>query len=127
MNALVKEYICRAEPIGSLDLKKAAGLNVSPATIRNDFQELTKAGYIHQPHTSAGRVPTQKAYKYFCSKKAVEKQAEFEAFIVRQIRFAHQEMEREMLFMEKIMQTLQDDNLFEILNILDTWHKRTKN
>ena len=50
----------------------------------------------------------------------------FEQFIVRQVRFAHEEMEQEMKFMEDLMDTLEKDNLFEILNILDTWHKKIK-
>jgi len=127
LNALVREYICNAEPIGSLDLKKVAGLDISPATVRNDFQELTKAGYIQQPHTSAGRIPTKKAYKYFSDKIAEEKQNEFEEFIVQQIEFAHRQIEREMKLAEEIMETLEQDNLFEILNILEIWHKKTKN
>ena len=127
LNALVREYICKAEPVASHDIKKSAGLDISPATVRNDFKELTEAGYIHQPHTSAGRVPTKKAYKYFAQKIKEERENEFYEFIMRQIEFAHEEMEKEMHFMEEIMETLEQDNLFEILNILEKWHKKTKN
>lgn len=126
LNFLIKEYLATSEPVSSFALKKVADLDVSPATVRNDLQELTRAGYITQPHTSAGRVPTQKAYKRFADQKKAEQEKEFEDFIVRQIKYAHEEMAREMQFMEEIMQTLENDNLFEILNILDTWHKRTK-
>lgn len=127
LEALVREYICGAEPVSSKLLKERAALEVSPATIRNDFQELTEAGYITQPHTSAGRIPTQKAYKYFADKIEREERAYFDEIIVRQIKFAQQEMGRQMRMMEEIMQTLENDNLFEILNILDQWHKKTKN
>ena len=65
LNSLVKEYIDRAEPISSELLKKKCNLDVSPATIRNELQELTERGYITQPHTSAGRIPTEKGYRYF--------------------------------------------------------------
>ena len=88
------------------------------------MQVLTKEGFIEQPHTSAGRVPTKKAYKYFADKVASEHEKVFADFIVRQIRFAHEEMEREMRQMEDLMQTLENDDIFEILNILDTWHKK---
>ncbi len=125
LNFLIKEYITTAEPVSSLALKKVTDLDVCGATIRNDLQILAKEGFIEQPHTSAGRVPTKKAYKYFADKVATEQEQFFSDFIVRQIRFAHQEMEREMKFMEELMQTLENDNLFEILNILDTWHKKT--
>lgn len=126
LNALVREYICGAEPVSSKLLKQRANLDVSPATIRNEFQELTRAGYIEQPHTSAGRIPTKKAYRYFADKIAEQRQNQYEDFIVRQIKFAHEEMEREMRFMEELIQTLENDNLFEILNILDKWHRKTK-
>jgi heat-inducible transcriptional repressor len=120
---LIKEYLLSAEPVSSLALKKVIDLDVCGATIRNDLQELTKQGFIKQPHTSAGRTPTEKAYKYFAEKLDNQKQKEFDDFIVRQVKFAHQEMEQEMKFMGELMQTLENDNLFEILNILDTWHK----
>lgn len=124
LNFLIKEYIGTAEPVGSLALKKASDLDVSAATIRNDLQVLTKEGYIDQPHTSAGRVPTKKAYKHFADKLEQERQKEFDDFIVRQVRFAHEEMAREMEMMQEIMQTLENDNLFDILNILDKWHRK---
>ena len=124
LNFLIREYISTSEPVSSLALKEIINLEVCGATIRNDLQELTKQGFITQPHTSAGRIPTQKAYKYFAEKIEQEKQKEFDDFIVRQVRFARQEMESQMQMMEEIMQTLEQDNLFEILNILDKWHKK---
>lgn len=127
LNFLIKEYITTSEPVGSLSLKKVADLGVSAATIRNDCQELTRLGFIEQPHTSAGRVPTKKAYKYFADKVSSEREEMFEDFIVRQIKFAHQEMEREMKFMEDLMQTLEQDNFFEILTTIEIWHKKNQN
>ncbi len=124
LNFLIKEYIGTAEPVSSKALKKVSDLDVCGATIRNDLQELTKQGYIKQPHTSAGRIPTKKAYRHFAEKIEAEKDEFFEGFIVRQIRFAHEEIEKEMRFMEDLMETLEKDNLFEILNILDSWHKK---
>ena len=64
LNFLVKEYICTAGPVSSKTLKKVVDLDVCGATIRNDLQALMKEGFIIQPHTSAGRVPTRKAYKF---------------------------------------------------------------
>ncbi len=127
LDFLIKEYITTAEPVSSMALKKVSDLDVSAATVRNDLQELTEKGFITQPHTSAGRIPTQKAYKYFADRLESERQEFFEDFIARQVRFAHEEMEQEMKFMEDLIQTLENDNLFEILNILDKWHKKTKN
>jgi len=142
LNFLVKEYINTAEPVSSLALKKVTDLDVCEATIRNDLQELTEAGYITQPHTSAGRIPTQKAYRYFAEKISAERPASakgygeakedaFSDFIMRQIRTAHQQIEREMKLAEELMKSLSEasttlnytriqnnDNLFEILEIL---------
>jgi heat-inducible transcriptional repressor len=63
--ALVGEYIETAEPVGSARLAQCAGLNVSPATVRNTLAELEELGYLHQPHTSAGRVPTDRGYRFY--------------------------------------------------------------
>ena len=65
LNSLIKEYIDLASPISSDLLKKRGRLDISGATIRNELQALENQGYVMQPHTSAGRVPTDKGYKYF--------------------------------------------------------------
>ncbi|OGL95238.1 hypothetical protein A2348_02880 [Candidatus Uhrbacteria bacterium RIFOXYB12_FULL_58_10] len=64
LKCIVDEFIRHAEPVGSRLVAEAYG-QVSPATIRNDMVALEDAGYIAQPHTSAGRVPTEKAYVYY--------------------------------------------------------------
>ena len=65
LSAVVNNYIATAEPIGSRTLSKAENISLSPATIRNIMADLAEAGYLEQPHTSAGRVPTDKAYRFF--------------------------------------------------------------
>lgn len=65
LNLLVENYIDRAEPISSGFIEKISGLDISAATIRNDLQELTKKKYIAQLHTSGGRVPTDKGYRFY--------------------------------------------------------------
>src|SRR3954471_19865647 len=62
---LVREYIETGEPVSSQVLARESGLGVSSATIRNVLAQLEDAGYVHQPHTSAGRVPTDRAYRVF--------------------------------------------------------------
>ncbi len=62
---LVREYIDTREPVASQVLASASGLGVSSATIRNALAQLEEAGYVHQPHTSAGRVPTDRGYRVF--------------------------------------------------------------
>lgn len=63
--AVVESYIATGEPIGSKSLKSYMDLEVSPATIRNELSDLVLSGYLEQPHTSAGRVPTHKGYRYY--------------------------------------------------------------
>lgn len=64
LKQIIKIYIRTAEPVGSIYLSDKIG-NVSSATIRNEMMELEEGGWIYQPHTSAGRVPTTKAYRFF--------------------------------------------------------------
>jgi heat-inducible transcriptional repressor len=65
LRAIVDDYVRTREPVGSRTLVERHRLNVSPATIRNDMAALEDAGLIAQPHTSAGRVPTDKGYRVF--------------------------------------------------------------
>ncbi|MBI3046882.1 MAG: heat-inducible transcription repressor HrcA [Acidobacteria bacterium] len=62
---LVREFVETGEPVASQILARRSGLGVSPATIRNVLAQLEETGYVHQPHTSAGRVPTDRGYRAF--------------------------------------------------------------
>lgn len=73
LRSIVERYIDTAEPVGSESIEKIAGLGVSPATIRNEMAVLTKAGYLVQPHTSAGRIPTSMAIKLYINQLMEEK------------------------------------------------------
>jgi heat-inducible transcriptional repressor len=73
LRAIVEDYVATEEPVGSKALVERHGLGVSPATVRNDMAALEDEGYIHQPHTSAGRVPTDKGYRLFVDKLATLK------------------------------------------------------
>jgi heat-inducible transcriptional repressor len=70
LKAIVDEYVATEEPVGSKKLSTRAGLSVSPATIRNEMALLEDAGLIKQPHTSAGRIPTNKGYRVFVDQLA---------------------------------------------------------
>jgi heat-inducible transcriptional repressor len=65
LRAIVQDYVSTMEPVGSKSLVDRHHLDVSPATIRNDMAVLEEQGYIMQPHTSAGRIPTDKGYRLF--------------------------------------------------------------
>jgi heat-inducible transcriptional repressor len=74
LKSLIDEYIDTAEPVGSEALEKKYNLGVSPATIRNEMSQLTDSGFLKQPHTSAGRVPTPKAMKFYVNQLMDERQ-----------------------------------------------------
>ena len=65
LRAIVAEYIETAQPVGSGHVARQSGLAVSPATVRNEMAVLEREGYLAQPHTSAGRIPTDKGYRFF--------------------------------------------------------------
>jgi heat-inducible transcriptional repressor len=65
LSAVVQEYIATAQPVGSSHIAEAPSINVSSATVRNEMAHLEHEGYLTQPHTSAGRIPTDKGYRYF--------------------------------------------------------------
>ena len=70
LRAIVEEYVATEEPVGSRSIAERHGLGISSATIRNEMAVLEDAGLITQPHTSAGRIPTDKGYRIFVDKLA---------------------------------------------------------
>jgi heat-inducible transcriptional repressor len=73
LRAIVQDYVSSNDPVGSKALAERHDLGVSPATIRNDMAVLEEQGYITQPHTSAGRVPTDKGYRLFVDRLSAVK------------------------------------------------------
>ena len=71
--AVIESYVGTGEPVGSKALQSTDGLSVSSATIRNELAALTMSGYLRQPHTSAGRVPTTEGYRYYVDRLAEPK------------------------------------------------------
>src|SRR5690349_3424995 len=65
LDAVIQSYVLTAEPAGSRAISRKFGLGVSPATIRNTMSDLEEKGFLFHPHTSAGRVPTNKAYRMY--------------------------------------------------------------
>ena len=73
LKVIISTYLETGEPVGSRTISKAADLNVSSATIRNEMADLEEMGYIVQPHTSAGRIPTDKGYRLYVDQLTEEK------------------------------------------------------
>src|SRR5512141_1600526 len=65
LKTLIERYIEEGQPVGSRALSRQSGLDLSPATVRNVMSDLEELGFIASPHTSAGRVPTAKGYRFF--------------------------------------------------------------
>lgn len=92
LNAIIDDYIRYAEPIGSRSISKRGDVGFSPATIRNEMADLEEHGFLEQPHTSAGRIPSQKGYRYYVD------------HLVRLEGLSNEEMDRlKSAFAEKIM------------------------
>lgn len=83
--AIIKDYVNTAEPVGSRTISRKYKLGVSPATIRNEMSDLEEMGYIEQPHTSAGRIPSNLGYRYYvdCLMQREQLSAEEEGTIRR--------------------------------------------
>ena len=76
LKAIIQTYLETGEPVGSRTISKYTDLNLSSATIRNEMSDLEEQGYILQPHTSAGRIPSDKGYRLYVDALMQEKQQE---------------------------------------------------
>ncbi len=76
LHAIIKNYMETGEPVGSRTISKYTDLNLSSATIRNEMADLEEMGYIIQPHTSAGRIPSDKGYRLYVDMLMEEKEQE---------------------------------------------------
>ena len=108
LRSVVAEYIQTAQPVGSTHVIQSSGLRVSPATVRNEMSILEDEGYLAQPHTSAGRIPTDKGYRFFVdhlpveSELAARKSEEVRGFFQR----THGELEQMLHDTSKMLSTL---------------------
>ncbi len=76
LKTLIERYVAEGQPVGSRALSRHSGLELSPATIRNVMADLEEMGFIASPHTSAGRVPTPRGYRFFVDSLMVMKPLE---------------------------------------------------
>jgi heat-inducible transcriptional repressor len=110
LRAVVEEYIQTAQPVGSASISRAPGLSVSSATVRNEMGLLEREGYLSHPHTSAGRVPTDKGYRFFVD--SLTEPGRLNAMQTHQIRTffatAHGELERMLADTSRFLSGLTD-------------------
>ena len=78
LQAIIRNYLETGEPVGSRTISKYTDLNLSSATIRNEMSDLEEMGYIVQPHTSAGRIPSDMGYRLYVDTMMEEKDRELE-------------------------------------------------
>ena len=77
LRAIIEDYFNTAEPVGSRTLSRHYDLGISPATIRNEMSDLEELGFIMQPHTSSGRIPSDKGYRFYVDMMLQLQKAEF--------------------------------------------------
>lgn len=105
LNSIVEEYIASAQPVSSQLLERGYNFGICPATIRIEMQKLTDKGFLFQPHTSAGRVPTDKGYRFFVDELLKEKFLDSEKDFEIEDWF-EKEIEDSLKFVQKITKNL---------------------
>ena len=104
LDAVIRNYLATGEPVGSRTISKYTDLNLSSATIRNEMADLEELGYIVQPHTSAGRIPSDKGYRFYVDHLIQEKDKEvsdMKEFVIEKT----QRMEQVLQQMAKMLAT----------------------
>ena len=104
LDAIIRNYLETGEPVGSRTISKYTDLNLSSATIRNEMADLEELGYIVQPHTSAGRIPSDKGYRFYVDHLMKEKDrevTEMKEFVIEKT----QKMERVLKQVAKMLAT----------------------
>jgi len=108
LRVVVEEYIQTAQPVGSTHVARSGVMAVSPATVRNEMAVLEHDGYLVQPHTSAGRIPTDKGYRFFVDhltpKLPVPQRQRVQEFFAR----AHGEIEQMLHDTSRLLSNLTD-------------------
>lgn len=130
LKSLIDEYIETAEPVGSETLDKKYDLGISSATIRSEMVTLTKTGYLKQPHTSAGRVPTPRAMKFYIDQLMEEKQMSLTDEVKAKEEVWDSRKDLEDLLCEATHALAQRTNALAVAALLDenrVWHSGYSN
>ncbi len=106
LEIVIREYIESALPISSKYIEEEYEMGVSPATIRGELYTLIERGYLYQPHTSSGRVPTDKGYRFFVDLLNEKEIKRLENKVIRDVRKMQQEVEGKVRFMREFTRFL---------------------
>ncbi len=111
LKAIIKTYLETGEPVGSRTISKYSDLKLSSATIRNEMSDLEEMGYIIQPHTSAGRIPSDRGYRFYVDQLMEEKEQEMNQ--VQELMF--QRVDRLELVLKRLVQMLASNTNYAAL------------
>lgn len=118
LEGIVREYIKRAEPVSSQLIEKKYSLGICPATVRIEMQKLTDSGYLFQPHTSAGRVPTDKGYRFLVDNLLEKEISEISDFLeIKEILKKERDIFRQVSQLTKLL--AKASSAFTIFSLLD--------
>jgi heat-inducible transcriptional repressor len=98
LRAIVEDYIHSGEPVGSRTISRHYDLGISSATIRNDMSDLEEMGYLVQPHTSAGRIPSEKGYRLY-----VDQLMKLSEMSMEEVQSIKQNMEMKIIEMDRLI------------------------
>ncbi len=129
LDTIIKDYTSTAKPISSGQIVGQAGFDVSPATVRNDMAALEEAGYLQQPHTSAGRIPTEAAWRWFVKRVMPEsivskQQRQHLESVTKQSHDSEQEMMRKLA---KALAEIIDEAVIVAFDKTDTYYTGLSN
>ena len=126
LKAVIQNYLETGEPVGSRTISKEADLNLSSATIRNEMADLEELGYIIQPHTSAGRIPSDKGYRLYVDNMMLEKETvllQREKEVLELKSFLTDKVERVEELLQNVAKTLANDTNYATMISLPQNHE----
>jgi len=128
LKAIIREYIDSAKPVASNQLVVRDNFEVSPATIRNDMAALTEAGFLQQPHTSAGRIPTEKAWRWYIDQEVDQPLSKREQAILRSVVTEHSNHQDDLLRrLARAMAAMVDESVLVARGRYDTYYTGLSN
>lgn len=119
LKAIIKTYLETGEPVGSRTISKSLDIKLSSATIRNEMSDLEEMGYIIQPHTSAGRIPSDKGYRFYVDQIVLEKDTEVTEFKDMMV----QKVDRLELVLKRMAQMLAANTNYAAMISGPSYHK----
>ena len=119
LKAIIKTYLETGEPVGSRTISKYSDLKLSSATIRNEMSDLEEMGYIIQPHTSAGRIPSDKGYRFYVDQIMLDKESEVTEFKEMMV----QKVDKLELVLKKMAQALAANTNYAAMISGPSYHK----